>query len=56
MCPFFRPMDDTFGAQPLFHCRNVVQVSEERPDGYEDDDEHYYEEGKSFFFLLFNFQ
>ncbi len=38
-------MDDSFGAQPLFHCRNVVQVSEERPEGYEDDDEHYYEDG-----------
>ncbi len=56
MCPFFRPMDDNFGAQPLFHCRNVVQVTEERPDGYEDDDEHYYDDGIFKFFYLLNFQ
>jgi hypothetical protein len=30
-----------YGGQPVFHCRNVVQVNEWRPDGYEDDDENY---------------
>lgn len=39
-CPFFRPVD-MYGGQPVFHCRNVVQVNEWRPDGYEDDDENY---------------
>jgi len=43
-------------AMPLFHCRNVVQVTEERPDGYEDDDEHYYDDGIFKFFYLLNFQ
>lgn len=30
-----------YGGQPVFHCRNVVQVNEWRSDGYEDDDENY---------------
>ena len=55
MCPFFRPVD-TYGGQPVFHCRNVVQVVESKLDGLEDDDENYYDDGKTFrisvFFLL----
>lgn len=45
LCPFFRPLDN-YGGQPVFHCRNVIQVSESRPEGYEDDDENYYDEGR----------
>jgi|SanBayMetagenome_1026888.scaffolds.fasta_scaffold297662_1 hypothetical protein len=45
MCPFFRPVD-TYGGQPVFHCRNVVQVVESKLDGLEDDDENYYDDGK----------
>ncbi|RNA11226.1 hypothetical protein BpHYR1_017186 [Brachionus plicatilis] len=45
MCPFFRPTD-SYGGQPVFHCRNVVQVMESKPDGYEDDDENYIDEDK----------
>ena len=46
MCPFLRPIDDTFGGQPVFHCRNVVQASEsDKTDGFEDDDENYYDDG-----------
>ncbi|CAF0889059.1 unnamed protein product, partial [Brachionus calyciflorus] len=43
LCPFFRPVDN-YGGQPVFHCRNVVQVIESRPDGYEDDDENYFDD------------
>lgn len=50
MCPFFRPMD-SYGGQPVFHCRNVLQVMESRPDGYEDDDENYIEQGLNLIFF-----
>lgn len=43
LCPFFRPVD-MYGGQPVFHCRNVIQVNEWRQDGYEDDDENYYDD------------
>lgn len=33
-----------YGGQPVFHCRNVVQMNEWRSDGYEDDDENYLED------------
>lgn len=46
MCPFFRPVD-TYGGQPVFHCRNVVQVVESKLDGLEDDDENYYDDDKN---------
>jgi hypothetical protein len=53
MCPFFRPVD-TYGGQPVFHCRNVVQVVESKLDGLEDDDENYYDDGK-YIILVFTF-
>jgi hypothetical protein len=50
LCPFFRPsLTDSYGGQPVFHCRNVVQASEARIDGFEDDDENYYDDGILFF-------
>ena len=45
LCPFLRPIDDSYGGQPVFSCRNVIQVSEEKTDGYEDDDENYFDDG-----------
>lgn len=54
MCPFLRPIDDTFGGQPVFHCQNVVQASEtDKTDGFEDDDENYYDDGMKFNFFSF---
>ncbi len=46
LCPFLRPIDDTYGGQPVFHCRNVIQAAEaDKTHGLEDDDENYYDEG-----------
>ena len=43
-----RPVDDSFGGQPVFNCRNVIQTTEDKIDGFEDDDENYYDDGKLF--------